>query len=106
MLSFVPMSFQAVIKRKYGQDAINVGDEGGFAPNIQVIDDFIQVVSFYAWNLGTDVLFGVQENKEGLELLKTAIARAGYTGKFSYLPYIEIMFMVLWLFISSFNRLI
>lgn len=23
-----------VIKRKYGQDATNVGDEGGFAPNI------------------------------------------------------------------------
>jgi enolase len=34
----------------------NVGDEGGFAPNIQ-------------------------ENKEGLELLKTAIEKAGYTGK-------------------------
>ncbi|KAH7553430.1 hypothetical protein JRO89_XS12G0011000 [Xanthoceras sorbifolium] len=47
-------SFLAVIKKKYGQDATNVGDEGGFAPNIQ-------------------------ENKEGLELLKTAIAKAGYT---------------------------
>ncbi|KAL6965917.1 phosphopyruvate hydratase [Sarracenia purpurea var. burkii] len=48
----------AVIKKKYGQDATNVGDEGGFAPIIQ-------------------------ENKEGLELLKTAIAKAGYTGKVS-----------------------
>ncbi|KAG5013113.1 hypothetical protein JHK86_025374 [Glycine max] len=47
---------KAVIKKKYGQDATNVGDEGGFAPNIQ-------------------------ENQEGLELLKTAIAKAGYTGK-------------------------
>ncbi|MFS7989289.1 putative phosphopyruvate hydratase [Helianthus anomalus] len=36
------------------KDATNVGDEGGYAPNIQ-------------------------ENKEGLELLKTAIAQAGYT---------------------------
>ena len=27
---------KAVIKKKYGQDATNVGDEGGFAPNIQV----------------------------------------------------------------------
>ncbi|CAN1811106.1 Extra-large guanine nucleotide-binding protein 1 [Linum perenne] len=26
---------KAVIKKKYGQDATNVGDEGGFAPNIQ-----------------------------------------------------------------------
>lgn len=45
-----------VIKKKYGQDATNVGDEGGFAPNIQ-------------------------DNREGLELLKTAIEQAGYTGK-------------------------
>jgi enolase len=45
-----------VIKEKYGQDAVNVGDEGGFAPNIQ-------------------------DNKEGLELLKQAIENAGYTGK-------------------------
>ncbi|XP_029433733.1 alpha-enolase isoform X1 [Rhinatrema bivittatum] len=45
-----------VIKEKYGQDATNVGDEGGFAPNIL-------------------------ENKEALELLKTAISKAGYTGK-------------------------
>ena len=45
-----------VIKAKYGQDATNVGDEGGFAPNIQ-------------------------SNKEGLELIKTAIEKAGYTGK-------------------------
>lgn len=45
-----------VIKAKYGQDACNVGDEGGFAPNIQ-------------------------NNEEGLELLKVAIEKAGYTGK-------------------------
>jgi len=49
-------SLKSVIKSKYGQDAVNVGDEGGFAPNIQ-------------------------DNKEGLELLKEAIAKAGYTGK-------------------------
>ncbi|MFT4303922.1 MAG: phosphopyruvate hydratase [Candidatus Woesearchaeota archaeon] len=47
---------KSVIKSKYGQDAINVGDEGGFAPNIQ-------------------------DNHEGLELLKEAIEKAGYTGK-------------------------
>ncbi|KAF9336130.1 phosphopyruvate hydratase [Podila minutissima] len=49
-------SLKSVIKAKYGQDATNVGDEGGFAPNIQ-------------------------DNAEGLELLKTAIANAGYTDK-------------------------
>ena len=26
---------KGVIKKKYGQDACNVGDEGGFAPSIQ-----------------------------------------------------------------------
>jgi len=49
-------NLKKVIKQKYGQDAVNVGDEGGFAPNIQ-------------------------DNKEGLELLKEAIEKAGYTGK-------------------------
>lgn len=29
-------NLKAVIKKKYGQDATNVGDEGGFAPSIQV----------------------------------------------------------------------
>jgi len=49
-------NLKKVIKSKYGQDATNVGDEGGFAPNIQ-------------------------DNREGLELVNTAIAKAGYTGK-------------------------
>ncbi|KAI9204371.1 Enolase, C-terminal TIM barrel domain-containing protein [Polychytrium aggregatum] len=47
---------KTVIKKKYGVDATNVGDEGGFAPNIQ-------------------------DNREGLDLLIEAIAAAGYTGK-------------------------
>jgi enolase len=46
---------KAVIKGKYGQDATNVGDEGGFAPNIQ-------------------------SNVEGVELLMEAIAAAGCEG--------------------------
>ena len=54
----VYQTLKKVIKEKYGQDATNVGDEGGFAPNIQ-------------------------DNKEGLELLKVAIEKAGYTGKIS-----------------------
>uniref|UniRef100_A0A3Q3X6J1 phosphopyruvate hydratase n=1 Tax=Mola mola TaxID=94237 RepID=A0A3Q3X6J1_MOLML len=49
-------TLRGVIKEKYGQDATNVGDEGGFAPNIQ-------------------------ENSEALELIKTAIEKAGFTDK-------------------------
>eukprot|EP00899_Mesostigma_viride_P021563 jgi/Mesvir1/29408/Mv22996-RA.1 len=49
-------SLKTIIKKRYGQDAVNVGDEGGFAPNIQ-------------------------DNREGLDLLLNAIEDAGYTGK-------------------------
>lgn len=45
-----------IIKKKYGQDAVNVGDEGGFAPNIG-------------------------DNDEGLNLLMEAIDAAGHNGK-------------------------
>ena len=49
-------NLKSVIKKKYGQDATNVGDEGGFAPNIQ-------------------------SNKEGVTLLIEAIRKAGYEDK-------------------------
>ncbi|RVW17114.1 Enolase 1, chloroplastic [Vitis vinifera] len=56
MGSEVYHTLKGIIKAKYGQDACNVGDEGGFAPN-------------------------VQDNREGLVLLMDAIEKAGYTGK-------------------------
>ncbi|KAH7431492.1 hypothetical protein KP509_08G051400 [Ceratopteris richardii] len=56
MGSEVYQVLKGIIKKKYGQDACNVGDEGGFAPNIQ-------------------------DNREGLVLLVDAIEKAGYTGK-------------------------
>jgi len=49
-------NLKSVIKEKYGQDATNVGDEGGFAPNIR-------------------------DSTEGLHLLILAIEKAGLTGK-------------------------
>ncbi|URE00193.1 Enolase, N-terminal domain [Musa troglodytarum] len=54
--SEVYRTLKGIIKAKYGQDACNVGDEGGFAPN-------------------------VQDNKEGLILLMDAVAKVDYTGK-------------------------
>jgi len=49
-------SLKTVVKSKYGKDAAAVGDEGGFAPNIQ-------------------------ENDEGLAALMEAIKDAGHSGK-------------------------
>jgi len=54
--SEVYQHLKTVIKNKFGLDATAVGDEGGFAPNIQ-------------------------NNKEGLQLIKDAIEKAGYTDK-------------------------
>jgi enolase len=47
---------KALTKKKFGQDATNVGDEGGFAPNILV-------------------------NSDALDLIVASIEAAGYTGK-------------------------
>jgi enolase len=48
-----------VIKKKYGQDAVNVGDEGGFAPP-------------------------VADSNECLDVLKQAVELAGYTDKVQF----------------------
>jgi enolase len=47
---------KAVVKKRYGVDAVNVGDEGGFAPPLRSGD-------------------------EALELVVAAIEKAGYTGR-------------------------
>eukprot|EP00747_Dinoflagellata_sp_TGD_P157687 gnl/TRDRNA2_/TRDRNA2_177760_c0_seq1.p1 gnl/TRDRNA2_/TRDRNA2_177760_c0~~gnl/TRDRNA2_/TRDRNA2_177760_c0_seq1.p1 ORF type:complete len:594 (+),score=142.44 gnl/TRDRNA2_/TRDRNA2_177760_c0_seq1:72-1853(+) len=49
-------ALKSVVKKRYGKDAAAVGDEGGFAPNIQ-------------------------NNDEGLECLMDAIKNAGKTGQ-------------------------
>jgi len=49
-------ALKSVIKSKYGQDACNVGDEGGFAPNIG-------------------------SNREGAELLVEACKKSGHSDK-------------------------
>jgi len=49
-------TLKGVIKKKYGQDACNVGDEGGFAPS-------------------------VQDNDEALDVLMEAIQKSGHAAK-------------------------
>jgi len=41
-----------VIKKKYGQDAVNVGDEGGFAPNILNTSDAVDLIMESIENVG------------------------------------------------------
>merc|ERR1719158_371710 len=49
-------TLKSEIKKRYGQDACNVGDEGGFAPS-------------------------VQDNNEALDVLMAAIKKSGHEGK-------------------------
>ncbi|CAM9288930.1 unnamed protein product [Phaeothamnion confervicola] len=49
-------NLKSVIKAKYGMDACNVGDEGGFAP-------------------------GIQNNREGVDILMEAIKKSGHLDK-------------------------
>merc|ERR1712232_1147176 len=37
-------TLKGVIKKRYGQDACNVGDEGGFAPPLQNNDEALEVL--------------------------------------------------------------
>jgi enolase len=63
----VYQTLKLIIKEKYGQDSINVGDEGGFAPNIL-------------------------QNDEGLSLVVTAINKAGYEGLLIFLIFFNFFF--------------
>jgi len=71
-------ALKKIIKEKYGQDAVNVGDEGGFAPNIQ---DTEKANAFSVPSNPKQKQKGFDVNKEALELLKKAIDISGYTGK-------------------------
>merc|ERR1719272_1414203 len=37
-------TLKGVIKKKYGQDACNVGDEGGFAPSVQANEEALDIL--------------------------------------------------------------
>jgi enolase len=63
------------IKEEYGLDATNVGDEGGFAPNI---DKAEQGEHFINQNIDFVIFSFVAI---ALELLVKAIENGGYTGR-------------------------
>ena len=96
-------TLKGVIHEKYGQDAINVGDEGGFAPNIlensegeeesvsnylqaaycrattklnPLVPNHISYFIFSRFSISSPSMF-----LSALELLQTAIEKAGFTDK-------------------------
>lgn len=70
-----------IIKEKFGLDSTAVGDEGGFAPNIQ-------------------------NNKDALFLIQDAIAQAGYTGKVKISIFLSVYYWYIRLYLSFRNIVI
>ena len=52
-----------ILRKKYGPSAINVGDEGGFAPNLsetrEGLDVIIEAIEESGFMLGTDFVLGI-----------------------------------------------
>jgi enolase len=38
-------TLRSIIKKRYGPDAVNVGDEGGFAPNVKDAEEAVAMVN-------------------------------------------------------------
>lgn len=72
-------SFFDRIKAEYGLDATNVGDEGGFAPNIESAERGYWMFHLERKRILTYFLF--LWIILALEILVKAIEKAGYTGK-------------------------
>ena len=50
-------NLKGLIKKKYGQDAINVGDEGGFAPNVGSAEEALELINDAIAVRGMQLLF-------------------------------------------------
>ncbi len=63
MSSEVYMHLKAILKKKYGAGAINIGDEGGFAPPLNTVDEALTVianaVSDAGYSPGKDVFLAI-----------------------------------------------
>ncbi|OON18343.1 Enolase, TIM barrel domain protein, partial [Opisthorchis viverrini] len=71
-----------IIKTKYGLDACNVGDEGGFAPNISTPHDgLLLTFDQQSDQQLTSFINGMTFSFLALDLLVDAISNAGYAGK-------------------------
>ncbi|TFG17572.1 MAG: phosphopyruvate hydratase [Promethearchaeota archaeon] len=59
----VYQTLKLLLKEKYGKSAINVGDEGGFAPNLSTTDEAIEIIvkaiEKAGFKMGTDFYIGM-----------------------------------------------
>lgn len=62
-ISEVYQNLKLLLKQKYGPSAINVGDEGGFAPNFnethEAVDIIIEAIEEAGFLMGTDFVVGM-----------------------------------------------
>lgn len=62
-ISEVYQNLKILLKQKYGASAINVGDEGGFAPNFnethEAMDIIIEAIEEAGFLMGTDFVVGI-----------------------------------------------
>jgi len=62
-ISEVYQNLKILLKQKYGPSAINVGDEGGFAPNFnethEAVDIIIEAIEEAGFLMGTDFVVGI-----------------------------------------------
>lgn len=62
-ISEVYQNLKILLKQKYGPSAINVGDEGGFAPNFnethEAVDIIIEAIEETGFLMGTDFVVGI-----------------------------------------------
>merc|ERR1719291_1210818 len=105
-------TLKSCIKKKYGQDACNVGDEGGFAPSVQDNDEALDVLMDALEKsghkdkvkIGTDVaasefydgekkkydLYWKDEKKKNTALMDTAELAKYYKGWVTKYPMVSI----------------
>jgi enolase len=77
----VYQNLKKIIQKKYGRDAINVGDEGGFAPNLTKATDAIDLIMEAIKTAGHEDVFKIGFDSAASEFYKKEEQKYSYEGK-------------------------
>jgi enolase len=77
----VYQNLKLIIKNKYGRDAINVGDEGGFAPNLSKSSEAIELIMQAINKAGHSDIFGIGFDAAASEFYLKEKDTYSYEGK-------------------------